>query len=62
MDDLLPERPESEQMICENNEEADGYTVSCAISASGSAAESYCNNGLGEIQKEILYRDPEQQP
>jgi hypothetical protein len=62
VDNVLPERPESEEMICEDDEEADDYTVSGAIATSGSTAKGYCNHGLREIQKEVLYRDPEQKP
>lgn len=62
MDNVLPERPESEEVICEDDEKADDYTVRGAIAACGSPAKGYCNHGLGEIQEEVLYRDPEQKP
>lgn len=62
MDNVLPERPESEEVVCKNNAKADDYTVRGAIATSSGAAEGYSNDGLGKIQKKVLYRDPEQKP
>ena len=59
---MLPERPETEEMIRENDDEANEYAVRGAILPRGGTPECYGYDGLGEIQEEVLYRDPEHQP
>jgi hypothetical protein len=62
VDNVLPERPESEEMVRQYDEKADEDTVCRSILPCRGAPQCYGNDGLGKIQQEILYRDPEDQP
>lgn len=59
---MLPKRPKSEEMIGQNDDETDEYAVGRGILSSCGTTQSYCNDGLRQVQEEILDRDPEDQP
>jgi hypothetical protein len=62
VEDVLPKRPESEEVVGKNDDETDEDAVRRAIPTGRGASKSYCNDGLGQIQKEVLNRYPEHEP
>lgn len=62
VNDVLPERPEPEEMVGENDKETDEYAVCGAILPGCGAAESNGNDGLGQVQEKVLNGDPEDEP
>lgn len=62
MNDLLPERPVSEDVVEENDDEANEDTIRRSIFAGCSAPKGYCNDSLCKIQEEVLCRNPKPQP
>jgi len=59
---MLPKRPESEEMIGENDDETDEHAVRRAVLTGCRTAKGDGYDGLGQVQEEILHRDPEHQP
>jgi hypothetical protein len=62
MEEMLPKRPKSEEVIRKNDKETDEDAVRSTILAGCGATKGYCNDGLRQVQEEVLYRDPEHEP
>ena len=62
MDNVLPERPKSEDVAGENNKKAYDNAIGCALFSGCSSSQSDGNDGLCQVEEEVLGRDPQQQP
>lgn len=59
---MLPERPESEEVIGKNDDDTDEDAIGRAILARHRASQRDGDDGLCKIQKEVLHRHPENEP
>ena len=59
---MLAKRPESEEMVRENNNKADKNAVCGAVLSGYSTAEGNGDDGLGKVEEKVLHRDPENEP
>lgn len=59
---MLPERPESEEMVGKNDEETYEHTIRRTVLTSCGTTQGYRNESLSKIEEEVLYGNPEHQP